>query len=69
MTYEIAVLLLVVLFPFVAWPLIQGRVERARHRATPSDRTSELREEIDLDLATGRLTEEEARRRRALVEP
>ena len=69
MTYEVAVLLLVVLFPFVAWPLIQGRVERARHRGADADRRTELREEIDLDLATGRLTEDEARRRRALLEP
>ena len=69
MTYEIAVLLLIVLFPFVAWPLIQGRVDRARHRVAGQDRSAELREEIDLDLATGRIDAEEARRRRGWVEP
>ena len=68
MTYEIAALLLVVVFPFVAWPLIQGRVDRVLRRTAAEDRGAELREEVDLDLATGRLTEGEARRRRGAVE-
>lgn len=69
MTYEIAVLLLIVLFPVIAWPLIQGRRDRARHDRGPGDRSAELREEIDLDLATGRISADEARSRRGWVEP
>jgi hypothetical protein len=69
MTYEIAALLLIVVFPFVAWPLIQGRVDRTRRRFAGDERSSELREEIDLDLATGRISPDEARRRRGWLEP
>ena len=67
MTFEVAALLLVALFPFVAWPLIQGRIDRVRRRTAVEDRGAELREEIELDLASGRLTADEALRRRGEV--
>lgn len=69
MTFAIAALLLIGVFPFVAWPLIQGRVDRARHRLGVEDRSAELREEIDLDLATGRISAAEARARQGWLEP
>ena len=67
MTFAIATLLLIVVFPFVAWPLIQGRADRARHRRAADDRGSELREEVDLDLATGRISAADARERRGWI--
>ncbi|HEX6489562.1 MAG TPA: hypothetical protein VF137_11925 [Candidatus Dormibacteraeota bacterium] len=67
MTYTLAVLLLIAVFPFVTWPLIQGRVERVRRRPRDDDRRLELREEVELDLATGRLSPEEARERLAAL--
>ena len=60
MTTVVAVLLLVIAFPFVVWPLVQGRIDRARHAADAVDRRPELREEVELDVATGRLSREEA---------
>ena len=68
MTATVAVLLLVVIFPFVVWPLAQGRVDRVRRRTGAPDRRSELRDEVELDLATGHLDAEEARSRLAAIE-
>ena len=68
MTTTLAVLLLVIAFPFIVWPLVQGRIDRARHAGDAVDRRQELREEVELDLATGHLSRDEASARLAAID-
>ncbi|MDQ6772415.1 MAG: c-type cytochrome biogenesis protein CcmI [Candidatus Dormibacteraeota bacterium] len=66
MTWYLATAVLVVAAAWVLWPLIrhwQPRPERALTRNVAGAREREL-EEIELDLAAGRLGEAEAARRR-----
>ena len=63
----VATAVLLLALPFLLWPLLRPP-EPAGAEASPSEASEELRrqaEEVQLDLATGRLDQAEAERRLA----
>jgi hypothetical protein len=62
--YTAALILLAIALPFVVWPLVRPRPDHDRER-TPvvAENRGALVEEIELDAASGRLSEAEARAR------
>lgn len=66
MTWVLASVLLLLAAPWVLWPLIRHWQPGAQATPAPDPVEARLREldEIELDLAGGRLSESEAARRR-----
>lgn len=70
MIYLVASLTLLALFPFVVWPLLspsQARRAAEDEQDAESERTASLAaiEEVELDIASGRLSPEEGEQRLA----
>jgi cytochrome c-type biogenesis protein CcmI len=71
MTWLLATLVVVAAAPVVLWPLIRHWQPDADPEAPADPREARLREleELELDVASGRLSRLEADRRRAELQP